>query len=181
MALNIRIDIENRYERVLIGDDLRFSTFESTLIDGTKVKLGVEISAQEDPLMPDVYNLAFGPCDNNFQIDDEAKLAHKDHSKVFSTIIFAAFSFLKEHKGKFLGIEGSTTSRAYMDYRCVLKNYNYLNSLFNIYGVNYFIRVLLDRSISNDPEDLLYLPQLISPNEQIPGHRLYNYLIFTAK
>lgn len=180
MALNIRIDLENRYERVLI-DDLRFSTFESILVDGTKVELGIKISIDADPFMPNVYNLAIGPFDNDFQIDDKVKLNHQDHSRVFSTIVFAALTFLREHKDKFLGIDGSNIARAYMYYRSILKNYDYLNSLFNIYGVNYFLRVLQDGSISNDSEDLLLVPKLILPEERIRAHKLHNYLIFTAK
>lgn len=181
MALNIRIDIENRYEPLHLDNDFQFTTFESVLVDGTVTKLGIKISMDTHPSMPDVYNLAFGPFNENFEIDDEAKLAHVDHSKVFSTIVFAAFSFLKTNKGKYLGIDGSDTARAYLYYRCIQKNYDYLKSFFNIYGVNYFLRVLRDGSIGKDPEDLLLLPKLILPGENIPGHKLYNYLIFNAK
>lgn len=181
MALNIRIDLDNKYERILLDKECRGSTFESTLIDGTTVKLGIKISKDEDAEMADVYNLAFGPVDDNFKVDDKAKLAHQDHSKVFSTIVFAALSFLEEHKGKYIGIDGSNTARAYMYYRCIQNNYNYLNSLFNIYGVNFFLRVLHNGSLSCDPKDWLRLPKLILPGEQIQADKLYNYIIFTLK
>jgi hypothetical protein len=166
---------------VYLENDFRFSTFESMLVDGTITKIGIKISGDTHPSMPDVYNLAFGPFDENFEIDDEVKRAHLDHSKVFSTIVFDALTFLKTNKGKYLGIDGSNTARAYMYYRCIQKNYDYLKSFFNIYGVNYFLRVLRDGSIGEDPEDLLLVPSLILPGENIPGHKLYNYLIFNAK
>lgn len=94
MALNIKINFENRYEPSFLDNDFRFSTFESFLIDGSTARLGIKISTEEHPYMPDVYNLAFGPLNNEFQIDDQAKLTHQDHSKVFSTIVFAGLSFL---------------------------------------------------------------------------------------
>jgi hypothetical protein len=181
MALNIRIDFENRYKSLHLDNDFRFSTFESILVDGTTAKLGIKISKEADQFMPDVYNLAFGPFDNNFQIDDETKLTHQDHSRVFSTIVYAALSFLKANEGKFLGIDGSNTARAYMYYRCIKNNYDYLSSFLNIYGVNYYLRVLQDGSISDDPKDLLLMPKSILRDEQIPGNKLYNYLIFNAK
>lgn len=181
MSLNIKIDFENRYEPTLQDNDFRFSTFESVLSDGMTVQLGIKISTEEHPYMRDVYNLAFGPLNKNLQLDDRAKLTHQDHSKVFSTIVFAGLSFLTEHKGKYLGIDGSNTARAYMYYRCIQNNFEYLNSFFIIYGVNYYLRILRDGSSDYDPEDLLAIPRLIAKKEHILPQKLYNYFIFSAR
>ena len=121
MALNIKIDFENRYEASLLGNDIRFSTFESILIDGATAKLGIKISTEEHPYMPDVYNLAFGPLNDKLQIDDRAKLTHQDHSKVFSTIVFSfSFNFTVSGIGRFgsvgeIGVCGSLES--FLDFR----------------------------------------------------------------
>ena len=93
MALNIKIDFEKRYT-VYPVYDLNYSVFNTELIDGKTIRLGIKISSEEHPLMTDVYNLAFGPVDETHRIDDQAKLTHLDHSKVFSTIVFEGLSFL---------------------------------------------------------------------------------------
>jgi hypothetical protein len=59
MALNIKIDFRNRYHIRAIND-LNYSIFDTELIDGTSISLGIKISAEEHPFMADVYNLAFG-------------------------------------------------------------------------------------------------------------------------
>ena len=129
MALNIKIDFKNTYPVHFIND-LSYSVFDTELIDGAPVRLGIKISSEEHPIMSDVYNLAFGPVNKSNQIDDQAKLTHKDHSKVFSTIVFEGASFLTDHPDKFLGIDGSNTARAYLYYRCIQHNFDYLKSYF---------------------------------------------------
>ena len=124
--------------------------------------------------MPNVHNLAFGPLDENKDIDDIVKLQHKDHSKVFSTIVFEAFTFLNEHRNKFVGIDGSTTSRAYMYYRCIQNNYDYLTSYFSIYGVNYYARIFRNGIIDTNNDNILRLPTAIKKGQQITCNNLYN-------
>lgn len=184
MALNIKIDFENIYNSFTKDEDLRSSTFESDLIDGSKVTLVVQISSKDHPLMPNVFNLAFGPLNDSKQIDDQIKLTHVDHSKVFSTIIFEAFSFLSQNPDKYLGIDGSNNARAYMYYRCIQNNFVYLSDYFEIYGVNYYVRLLRrkeDNTYSFDPEDLVAIPKQIQHGESINHERLYNYFIFKLK
>ena len=179
MALNIKIDFGNKYELSYITEDLKFGVFESKLFDGTSMRLGIKISSDTHPLIPDVYNLAFGPLDTDFQINDWQKIRHQDHSRVFSTIVFAALSFLDTNKGKFIGIDGSDTTRAYMYYRCILSNLEHLGSIFDIFGVNYYVRVL--RNGIEDISDIVALPRQILPGQIIPSSQLYNYFIFTVK
>lgn len=181
MALNIKIDFNHCYKTELVVADFRYSTFESVLIDGSSIKLGIKISSEEHLYMPDVYNMSFGPGNEVHQVDDQAKLTHQDYSKVFSTIIFEGLSFLNEHKNKYLGIDGSNTARAYMYYRCIQNNFKYLNSYFVIYGVNYYLRILRDSNIDYEPEDLLTIPKIITYGENIKPAKLYNYLIFSLK
>ncbi len=181
MALNIKVSLENRYALLSIDDDLRYSVFESILTNGMVSRLGIKISTEAHPYMPDVYNLAFGPVNDKNEIDDCIKLTHQDHSKVFSTIVFAALTFLTQHKNKYLGIDGSDTRRAYMYYRCIQNNFEYLNSLFNIHGVNYYLRILRDGSSDYDLEDFLAIPIIIQKDEPILPAKLYNYFIFNSK
>lgn len=181
MALNIKIDIENRYELQSKRNDLRYNIFDSMLINGSRAKMVIKISDEEHPIIPAVYNLAFGPTNEKNEIDDAVRVTHQDHSKVFSTIVFASMTFLTAHEGKYLGIDGSDTTRAYMYYRCIQNNFDYLNTFFNIHGINYYLRVLRDNCTTYDPEDLLTVPQLITKGENIPPAKLYNYFIFNLK
>jgi hypothetical protein len=184
MALNVKINFEDLYETVTMDADLRSSVFDSDLKNGTTTRLGIQISSKVHPLMPNVYNLAFGPIDENNQLDDQVRLTHQNHSKVFSTIIFSGLSFLTEHKDKYLGIDGSNNARAYLYYRCIQNNYDYLKSFFRIYGVNYYVRILrqgVDHSYSFDPDDLVAIPRLIDHREPMQHEKLYNYFIFKLK
>jgi hypothetical protein len=184
MALNVKINFEDLYETVTMDTDLRSSVFATVLKDGTTTRLGIQISSKVHPLMPNVYNLAFGPIGENNQIDDQAKLTHRNHSKVFSTIIFSGLSFLTEHKNKYLGIDGSNNARAYLYYRCIQNNFDYLKSFFKIFGVNYYVRILrkaVDDSYSFDPDDLVAIPKLIDYREPMQHEKLYNYFIFKLK
>ena len=172
MALNIKIDIENRYELQSRDNDLRYNIFESVLINGNTAKMVIKISDEEHPIIPDVYNLAFGPTNEKNEIADTVRLTHQDHSKVFSTIVFASMTFLTAHKEKYLGIDGSDTCRAYMYYRCIQNNFDYLSTFFSIYGINYYLRVLRDNSEVYDPEDLLTVPKTITKGENVPPTKL---------
>jgi hypothetical protein len=186
MALNVKINFEDCYEIETLTSDLTLSRFNTILKTGDEVPLAVRISNTPHPFIADVYNLAFGPLTTDNKIDDTSKLQHQNHSKVFSTIIFSALSFLTENKEKFLGIDGSSNARAYMYYRCIQNNYDYLNQFFTIYGVNFYVRILRklkddDEAYPIDSEDIKPLPQLIEKGNNIPAEKLYNYFIFKLK
>ena len=161
-------------------------SYEFILFGSGLSGLGIQISNTVHPYLPDVYNLAFGPLIDDIKIDDKAKLYHENHSKVFSTIIFTALAFLTENKQKYLGIDGSNNARAYMYFRCIQNNYDYLSQFFNIYGVNYYVRILRklkdeDNSYPVDSNDLRAIPERIEKTVFIQSDKLYNYFIFNIK
>lgn len=185
MALNLKIDFEKRY-KLETNSNVTSCRFISPLQNGTHMLLGIEIGADAHPLMPHVFNLSFGPLDNAGQIDDQAKLSHADHSRVFSTILFAALTFLKEHPGKYLGIDGSNNARAYLYYRCIRNNFIYLSQYFNIHGIKYYVRILRkifdrDEDCPIDAGDVLAIPQVVEEGERMVSNKLYNYFIFNIK
>ena len=67
-------------------------------------------------MLPSVYNLAFGPIDEDGVIDDLVQIAHKAYNKVFSSILPAGLSYLEAHPEHNLGVDGSTNNRAYLYY-----------------------------------------------------------------
>ncbi len=187
MALNVKINFEDCYDIETIASDLSLSKFNTVLKNaGQVLPLGIQISNTVHPYLPDVYNLAFGPLLEDNKIDDKAKIQHENHSKVFSTIMFTALAFLTENKENFLGIDGSNNARAYMYYRCIQNNFDYLSQFFNIYGVNYYIRVL--RKLKDDNEshpidnnDIKAIPKKVERNAIIQCEKLYNYFIFKLR
>ena len=182
MALNVKIDFDNCYETEPLSADLSISKFNTELHDGNIIPLGV----LTHPLLPDVYNLSFGPINTDGKVDDGARITHADHSKVFSTIIFTALAFLTNNTEKFLGIDGSNNARAYLYFRLIQNNYDLLTQYFDIYGVNYYVRVLrkIKDSDDNHPvdtQDIKAIPVVIKEKELLRSEKLYNYFIFRAK
>jgi hypothetical protein len=182
MALNVSIDLENIYPTVYKYEQQRSSMFDTILKDGRKMRMGVKISLTVHPLMHDVYNLAFGPVERDGSLNDKVRLSHQDHSKVFSTVLFEILSFLTDHPDKRVGIDGSNYARAYMYYRCIQNNFDYLNTVFKIIGIKYYIRMLregADGTCELDEEDIQVLPKELEANESMKPGKLYNYFIFS--
>lgn len=186
MALNIKLNLDDCYEIEALTKDWTLSTFTAPLQNGEKVSVGVEISDEEHRLLPGVHNLAFGPLNKFQQIDDSIKIYHKNYSKLFSTILLCGVEYLTKHKNKFLGIDGSNNARAYLYYRCLLQNMEYLNKYLNLSGVNYYVRVLRELSDSDDQlitdqDDWIAMPEPITKRSSLRHEKLYNYLTFKLR
>ncbi len=185
MALAVDIDFNNTYELVPLFDDLKESTFDTRLRDGTYVPLKIEISNEPHELMPQVYNLAFGPLDAKGRINDKAELPHGDYSKVFSTILLDALIYLTKNNDHYIGIDGSDVLRAIYYFRVIQRNYDYLTSIFNISGLKYYVRInRFGKQQYHNPfdfNDVFVKPQKIEKGERIDFDTLYNYFIFNLK
>ncbi|MFT3676730.1 MAG: hypothetical protein QM781_12585 [Chitinophagaceae bacterium] len=184
MAIGVKIDFENIYELESISDDLRIATFQSPLKDGTISSLTVKINSQEHAVLPNVYNLAFGPLNAKAQIDDKAELAHVDYSKVFSTILLSSLNYLTVNTKHYLGIDGSDNYRAYYYWRFLQRNFDYLNHSFSMYGVKYYVRITrYGKNQYDNPfdfDDIQPFPERIVKTNDWPEH-MYNYYIFKLK
>jgi hypothetical protein len=185
MAIAVKIDFDNRYEIKTITEDFRYNIFQTELKDGTLLPLKVSISNESHELLPNVYNLAFGPMDKKGRIDDKAQLTHKDYSKVFSTILLCSLLYLNDNKSHYLGIDGSDNSRAFLYYSFLQRNYDYLNQYFNIYGLKYYVRITrFGKNQYDNPfdfEDVQPYPERITNGMEAPKQFMYNYFIFNRK
>ena len=184
MGLNVKIDLKNVYSIVLEDRQQRASAFDTVLISGEKVRLGIKIAHTSHPLIPNAYNLAFGPLKADGSIDDKVRLSHQDYSKVFSTVLLETIAYLEERPDSYVGIDGSDNARAYMYYRCIQNNFTYLGSIFTIIVVNYYIRMLRQGEDGNcdlDTDDMHTKYKEVEANEIINPEKLYNYFIFNLK
>lgn len=89
----IKINLEDTFEATYVSSNLDQYIFESQLRNNKKIQLKVKFTNIADSLLPNVYNLAFGPFNLDGKIDDSINLKHKDSNKVFSTIILFSITF----------------------------------------------------------------------------------------
>lgn len=185
MAVVVKLDFENTYDIELLSNDLRVSTFKSDLKGGSSVLLRVEISSEPHALLPSVFNLAFGPTNNRGEIDDMAEIAHEDYSKVFSSILLVGLTYLTDHPDHYLGIDGSNNARAFLYYRFLQLNFDYLNQFFEVYGLKYYVRISrFGKNQFDNPfdfNDIMPITDRIKKGMIIRSNLMYNYFIFKLK
>jgi hypothetical protein len=185
MAVAVTIDFNNTYEIEPVSDDLRVSKFNTELADGEEIPLQVEISSEAHELLPSVYNLAFGPTNEKGKIDDKAEIAHADYSKVFSSILLAALTYLTDHPAQYLGIDGSNDARAYLYYRFLQRNFDYLDQFFEMYGLKYYVRITrFGKNQYDNPfdfKDVQPITARITKKQFIRPDFMYNYFIFKLR
>ncbi len=183
--MRVKLDFDNCYEIDEVSVDLRQTVFTTTLADATNKPLHVQISNEAHDLIPNLFNLAFGPLDKKGRIDDKAELQHANYSKVFSTILLSALTYLTQNPNHYLGIDGSSEARAYLYYRFIQMNYKYLNTHFNLYGLKYYVRISRFGKMQYDNpfdfDDIHPEPCLIKEGVALTGDNLYNYFVFSLK
>lgn len=185
MAVLLKLNFDDVYDVAPVTDDLNTSTFITELTDGSTIPLHIEISNEAHELEPNLFNLAFGPLDRRGKIDDKVELGHRDYSKVFSTILSEAHSYLTNHPGHSLGIDGSDNRRAYLYHRLIKGNFEYLSQYFNLYGMKYYVRITrFGKQQYENPFDFKDVhPELIALKKEVfmNTRSLYNYYVFKLK
>ena len=185
MAISAKIDFDNIYTIKPVEGDFKTNSFKTELAGGMLADMHVEVSSEPHELFANVYNLVFGPLDKNGRIDDSIKLTHADYSKVFSTILFDARTWLLRNPNYYIGIDGSSNARAYLYYRFIQRNYDYLNTYFNMYGVKYYVRITrFGKKQYDNPFDFADIHPYGEKLEKdmIPqAEFMYNYFFFNLK
>jgi hypothetical protein len=185
MAVFIKIDFDSVYEFEETTPDLKLTGFNTKLASGQDMPLKVKISKDPHLLLPNVYNMAFGPLNKQGKIDDRAELVHASYSKVFSTILFSAFVYLQNNTRQYLGVDGSDNARAYYYYRAIKRNFDYLDNYFVMYGIKYYVRITrLGRTQYDNPfdfQDVIPYPYRIRKEDSISQDLMYNYFMFGLK
>jgi hypothetical protein len=178
----IKINFEDTYEPIKVGEDLSFMTFYSEVKNAQKVLLKIEISSLGDPLLPNVFNMAFGPLNENGDIDDSAKVNHQNNDKVFSTILLFSLIYLQSNPQMTIGIDGSNDIRAYLYHRMFLTNREYLDEYFVTIGVDWYVKLLRNDTIEVDINGVPYFKPKPEPFDykRLPTN-LYRYYMYKLK
>lgn len=147
----VRIDLENTIEPHFVSEDLTEYSFNSDLRKGKGIaELHVHIKKHPDPLLPNVYNLAFGPLREDGKINDTIKLEHTDINKIFSTIILFSITFLRNYPDRSVGMDGSNEARAYLYHRIIKSNQKELSDYVVCVGVDWYVRLLRNNEVEKD-------------------------------
>lgn len=176
----INIDFENTYLPLNMDHDFSTMTFESPQIDGSTRLLLVKIDHKDDPLLPNVCNLGFGPPDGKDSFIDNVRLKHANVNKVFSTVLFQGLCFLEMHPQLTIGIDGSDDLRAALYHRIFRSNKKYLSPIFNSIGVDWYVRIFRDGRYEQDMQGYYIAKPKPEPFDyKRTRHDLYRYYMFT--
>lgn len=176
----IKIDLEDTTEPQFVNDDLTRFTFNSILKNDEEVELHVHINKHSDPLLPNVYNLGFGPLGEDAAIDDTIKLNHSNINKVFSTIILFALAFLQENNEMSIGIDGSNEVRAYLYHRMFKSNHEELSEFLITVGVDWYVKLLRSGAIETDENGFAFFKPRPEPFDTTrKTNDLYRYYLMS--
>ncbi len=118
-----------------------YSYFNSKLENGKDISLSVKISNQCHVLLPNVYNISFGPLNARGRSMIRLSSPIRIIPKSFPLFYFFAYAYLKNNPDHYLGIDGSDNARAYFYYRALQRNFNFLDKYFRMFGVKYYVRI----------------------------------------
>lgn len=177
--MTVNINFENTYLPLTMSDDFSTMTFEPPQKNGADQLLLVKIDNKDDPLLPNVYNLGFGPPNGTGSFTDNVRLKHTNVHKVFSTILFQGLSFLGLHPKLTLGIDGSDDLRAALYHGMFRTNKKYLSPIFNSIGVDWYVRIFRNGQYEQDNEGYYIAKPRPEPFDyKRTRHDLYRYYMF---
>ena len=180
--MKITINFEDTYPPASIESDFSEMTFNSPQRDGADALIVVKIEPLNNPNLPNVFNLGFGPPDGNGGFRDDIKLKHTDNNKLFSTVLFHSLSFLGENPTLTIGVDGSDDIRATLYHLMFKTNREYLDEYFIPIGVDWYVRIFRDGSYEADELGNYVAkprPELFDFNRR--RHDLYRYSMFRLK
>ena len=167
---------------ISMAPGLTEATFNSINKKGEPVFLKIKIEPPAYPLLPNVYNLCFGPPLPDGNIDDRAQISHGDLNKLFSTIILFCLMFLDENPDVTIGLDGSNDVRAYLYHRIFTHNKDYLAEYFVALGTDWFVRLLRNDDYERHPDGSAFFKPRSEPFDyQRPVKDLYRYHMFHHK
>jgi hypothetical protein len=176
----IILNLEDTIEPLWVSEDLTKYIFNSELKNDSVTELHVHINIHSDPLLPNVYNLAFGPLGDDGEINDSVKLNHSNINKVFSTIILFALAFLQENNQMAIGIDGSNEVRAYLYHRMFKSNHKELSEFLITIGVDWYVKLLRTGEVETDNNGFAFFKPRPEPFDTLrKTNDLYRYYLMS--
>lgn len=148
--MKIAIDFERVYDIISVTPDFTEATFYTIDRCEHQVLIKIQLNLVDNPFLPGVRNLAFGPTNEDGSIDDRARIKHNDSNKLFSTILLYCLKFLQKNPGAKIGLDGSDDTRAHFYHRIIVNNKAYLEEYFVALGVDWCVRLLRNGKIEID-------------------------------
>ena len=178
----ITINFEDTYDPIGMDPDLCEMRFISPQKAGADRELLLKITPHPNPFLPNVYNLGFGPPGGKGGFLDDVRLKHADVGKVFSTVLFHALTFLQASPHLTIGIDGSNDVRATLYHQMIKRNRDYLEDVFVVIGVDWYVRVFRDWTVEQDDNGhLLPKPRPELFDYERERHDLYRYYMFRLR
>ncbi|MCC6370762.1 MAG: hypothetical protein IT236_07155 [Bacteroidia bacterium] len=178
----IKINFDDTFDPIELVPNLSIIKFNSPLKNNSEQQLIVKVLPLGDPLLPNVYNLSFGPIGADGEIDDQAKIEHENTDKVFSSILFYSLIFLQRYPDLTIGIDGSNDVRAYLYHRMIITNRVYLSEYFVTTGTDWYVRLLRNGNIELDSEGNAFFKPKPEPFDfKRQARDLYRYYMFRLK
>ncbi|MDB5210714.1 MAG: hypothetical protein JWQ30_1541 [Sediminibacterium sp.] len=175
----IKINFEDTYDPIEVANDFSFMTFNSEVKANGATLLKIIIKSVGDPLLPNVFNLSFGPPVGDDAIDDQAEIPHQNLTKVFSTILLFGFTYLQNNPLITIGVDGSNDVRAYLYHRMFITNKEYLKEYFASLGVDWYVRLLRNGDIELDDKSMPFFKPKPEPFDYDRNtSNLYRYYMF---
>lgn len=161
----------------------RIGEFDAELADGSVVRLKLEVSGMTHELLPHVYNLAFGPVDGNGKVNTHSRFTYRNRMKVFSTMLLFVDTYLRSHPEHYIGVDGSSNSRAELYYRGWQRNFNYLSAYMKLDGIKFFVRIArIGREQYHNPfdfDDVQWSVFPVNRCDRPAGGIMYNYFVIS--
>lgn len=181
----ITIDLNNTYGLASSFVDTRKSIgeFYAPQIGGGNRLMRIIIKPHPDPLLYKVYNLSMGPPISNDQVDDKTRLKHCDSSRVFSTVMLFAFTFLEAYPDLHVGLDGSDDLRATLYHSMFISNRKTMDEIFISIGVDWYVKLLRNRAdIERTAEGVPHFKPRSEPFDYHRyRHELYSYYLLKQK
>jgi hypothetical protein len=178
----VKINFENVYAHQATASNFMEAIFNSYDKEGKPVLLKILIDPPKNSMLPNVYNLCFGPLTREGVIDDTAHIYHEDLNKLFSTIILFSLTFLQENPKATIGLDGSNDARAYLYHRIFSSNKIYLDEYFVALGTDWFVRLMRNNDYERRPDGFAFFKPKPEPFDyQRPARDLYRYYMFNLK
>lgn len=179
----IKINLDETYEPKYVSDDFKYFIFDSELHKEGSIELHVIIEKHPDEYLPNVFNLGFGPPNEDNTIDDKFKAKHKDINKLFSTVLLYGILFLKQNNDNnefSIGIDGSDDLRAYLYHRMFRYNIADLSEHLSIVGVDWYVKLLRNKTdIERDGNGFpFFKPRPEVFDTERSANDLYRYYIY---